>query len=108
MKTFGINPKHHVIATKEGNCVALAVRYYLATGKVPIVYMQNSGEGNDVNPVCSLTNDKVYAIPTIFIVGLRGEPGVHDETQQVFQGEITLKLLEDLDIKYIVVSKETK
>ena len=108
MKTYGIDPKHHVIAANEGNCVALAAGYYLATGKVPIVYMQNSGEGNVVNPVCSLTNDKVYAIPTIFIVGWRGEPGVHDEPQHVFQGEITLKLLEDLDIKYTVVSKETK
>ena len=108
MKTYGIDPKHHIIAANEGNCLALAAGYHLATGKVPIVYMQNSGEGNVVNPVCSLTNDKVYAIPTIFIVGWRGEPGVHDEPQHIFQGEITLKLLEDLDIKYLVVSKETK
>jgi len=108
MKLYGIDPKHHVIAANEGNCVALAAGYYLATKKIPIVYMQNSGEGNVVNPVCSLTNDKVYAIPMIFIVGWRGEPGVHDEPQHIFQGEITLKLLEDLDIKYTVVSKETK
>ena len=108
MKTYGIDPKHHIIAANEGNCVALAAGYYLATKKIPIVYMQNSGEGNVVNPVCSLTNDKVYAIPMIFIVGWRGEPGVHDEPQHIFQGEITLKLLEDLDIKYTVVSKETK
>ena len=108
MKTYGIDSKHHVIAANEGNCVALAAGYHLATGKIPIVYMQNSGEGNVVNPVCSLTNDKVYGIPIIYIVGWRGEPGVHDEPQHIYQGEITLKLLEDLDIKYSVVSKETK
>ena len=67
MKKYGINPKDHVIAANKRNCVVLAAGYYLATRKVPIVYMQNSGEGNFVNPVCSLTNDKVYAIPTIFI-----------------------------------------
>ena len=108
METYGIDPNHHIIAANEGNCVALAAGYHLATGKVPIVYMQNSGEGNAVNPVASLTNDKVYAIPVIYIVGWRGEPGVHDEPQHIFQGEITLKLLEDLDIKYFVISKETK
>ena len=70
--------------------------------------MQNSGQGNIINPVCSLTNDKVYGIPMIFVIGWRGEPGVHDEPQHIFQGEITLKLLDDLDIKYMVVSKETK
>ena len=108
MKIYGIDSKHHVIAANEGNCVALAAGYYLATKKIPIVYMQNSGEGNVVNPVTSLTSDKVYAIPIIYIVGWRGEPGVHDEPQHIFQGEITLKMLEDLDIKYFVVSKETK
>ena len=108
MKIYGIDSKHHVIAANEGNCVALAAGYYLATKKIPIVYMQNSGEGNVVNPIASLTSDKVYAIPIIYIVGWRGEPGVHDEPQHIFQGEITLKLLEDLDIKYFVVSKETK
>ena len=107
-KTYGIDPKHHIIAANEGNCVALAAGYHLATGKIPIVYMQNSGEGNVINPVCSLTNDKVYGIPMIFVIGWRGEPGVHDEPQHIFQGEITLKLLDDLDIKYMVVSKETK
>ena len=107
-KTYGNDPNHHIIAANEGNCVALAAGYHLATKKIPIVYMQNSGEGNVVNPVCSLTNEKVYAIPMIFIIGWRGEPGVHDEPQHIFQGEITLKLLDDLDIKYMVISKETK
>lgn len=107
MKSYGIDPKHHIIAANEGNCVALAAGYHLATRKVPVVYMQNSGEGNIINPVASLLNDKVYAIPMIFVVGWRGEPDIHDEPQHVYQGEITLKLLEDMDIAYFVISKDT-
>ena len=83
MHTYGIDPKHHVIAANEGNCTALAAGYHLATGKVPVVYMQNSGEGNIINPVASLLNDKVYAIPMIFVIGWRGEPGIHDEPQHL-------------------------
>ena len=79
----------------------------MATGKVPAVYMQNSGEGNVINPLASLLNDKVYAIPMIFIVGWRGEPGVHDEPQHIYQGEVTVKLLEDMDVAAYVVTKET-
>lgn len=104
---YGIDPKHHVIAANEGNCTALAAGYHLATGKVPVVYMQNSGEGNIVNPVASLLNEKVYAIPMIFIIGWRGEPDIHDEPQHIYQGEITLKLLEDMDIESYVIGKET-
>lgn len=102
---YGIDPKHHVIAANEGNCVALAAGYHLATGKVPVVYLQNSGEGNIINPVASLLNDKVYAIPCLFIVGWRGEPGVHDEPQHIYQGEVTIKLLEDMGIKTYVLDK---
>lgn len=108
MNTYGIDPKHHVIAANEGNCTALAAGYHLVTGKVPVVYLQNSGEGNIINPVASLLHDKVYAIPMIFIVGWRGEPGIHDEPQHIYQGEVTLKLLEDMDIKTFVIGKETK
>lgn len=107
MATYGIDPKHHVIAANEGNCTALAAGYHLATGKVPVVYMQNSGEGNIINPVVSLLNDKVYAIPVVFIVGWRGEPGIHDEPQHIYQGEVTVKLLEDMNIRFFVISKET-
>ncbi|MBR1753706.1 phosphonopyruvate decarboxylase [bacterium] len=107
MHEYGIDKNHHIIAANEGNCVALAAGYHLATGKVPVVYMQNSGEGNIINPVASLLNDNVYAIPTIFIIGWRGEPGVHDEPQHVYQGQITLKLLEDMDIEFFVISKDT-
>ena len=107
MHTCGTDPKHHIIAANEGNCTALAAGYHLATGKVPVVYMQNSGEGNIINPVASLLNDKVYAIPVIFVVGWRGEPGVHDEPQHIYQGEVTVKLLEDMDIRTFVIGKET-
>lgn len=105
--TYGIDKHHHIIAANEGNCTALATGYHLATRKVPVVYMQNSGEGNIINPVASLLNDKVYAIPMIFVVGWRGEPGIHDEPQHIYQGEVTVKLLEDMDIATFVVGKET-
>lgn len=107
MDTYGLNPAHHVIAANEGNAAALAAGYYLATGRTPVVYMQNSGEGNIVNPAASLLNVKVYAIPTIFVVGWRGEPGVKDEPQHVFQGEITVSLLKLLGIKPFILSQET-
>lgn len=100
---FGIS-RQHIIAANEGNCTAIAAGYHLATGKIPVVYMQNSGIGNAVNPVASLLNNKVYAIPTIFIVGWRGEPGVKDEPQHIFQGEITVPLLELLDIHTYTVT----
>lgn len=107
MNTYGIDPHRHIIAANEGNCAALATGYHLATGKVPAVYMQNSGEGNIINPVASLLNDKVYAIPMIFIVGWRGEPGIHDEPQHIYQGEVTVKLLDDMDIASFIVSDST-
>lgn len=107
MSTYGIDEKHHIIAANEGNCTAIAAGYHLATGKVPVVYMQNSGEGNIINPLASLLNDKVYGIPAIFVVGWRGEPGVHDEPQHIYQGLVTVKLLEDMDIRSFVISKDT-
>ena len=107
MKTYGTDKNHHIIGANEGNCTAIAAGYHLATGKIPVVYMQNSGEGNVINPVASLLNDKVYAIPVIFIIGWRGEPDVHDEPQHIYQGEVTIKLLEDMDIQAFVISKET-
>ena len=105
LDTYGLEPRHHIIAANEGNCVALAAGYHLATGKVPVVYLQNSGEGNIVNPVASLLSEQVYGLPCIFLVGWRGEPGVPDEPQHVFQGQITLPLLDVLGIKYMTVDK---
>lgn len=107
MNTYGIDEKHHVIAANEGNCAALAAGYHLATGNVPVVYMQNSGEGNIINPVASLLNDQVYAIPAIFVIGWRGEPGIHDEPQHIYQGKITCDLLDLMDIENFVIGKDT-
>ncbi len=107
MNTYGTDETHHIIAANEGNAAALAAGYHLATGKTPVVYMQNSGEGNIINPVASLMNDKVYGIPCVFIIGWRGEPDVHDEPQHIFQGEVTLRLLEVMDIAAYVIDKQT-
>ncbi len=106
MESYGVSNKH-IVAANEGAAVGIAAGHYLATGNPALVYMQNSGIGNAVNPICSLLNDKVYAIPALFVIGWRGEPNVHDEPQHIFQGEITLKLLECLDIRYCVLSQDT-
>ncbi len=98
---------NHIIAANEGNCTALAAGYYFSTGKTPVVYMQNSGLGNIINPVASLMHNKVYNIPCIFIIGWRGEPGIIDEPQHVFQGEITTKLLDDIEIPYMIIRSDT-
>ena len=103
---YGISNKH-IIAANEGNCTAIAAGYYMSTRKVPVVYLQNSGIGNIINPVASLLNNKVYGIPCIFIVGWRGEPGVKDEPQHIFQGEITEKLLNIVDIVTYHITSET-
>lgn len=106
MDTYGIG-RQHMIAANEGNAVGLAAGYHLATGQIPCVYMQNSGIGNIVNPVASLLHGKVYAIPCLFIIGWRGEPGVKDEPQHIFQGEITIRLLESLGISTLVLDPST-
>lgn len=104
---YGTDPTHHIIAANEGNCAALAAGYHLATGKVPAVYMQNSGQGNIINPLASLLNKKVYGIPCVFVIGWRGEPGVHDEPQHIYQGEVTLTLLQDMGIESFVLENNT-
>ncbi len=105
-QSYGISGRH-IIAANEGNCTALAAGYYLATGKTPLVYLQNSGIGNIINPAASLLNDRVYGIPCIFVVGWRGEPGVHDEPQHIYQGEVTVRLLEDMDIEVAILDKDS-
>lgn len=106
MNTFGISNRH-LIAANEGNSTAIAAGYHMATGKIPCVYLQNSGIGNIINPVASLLHPKVYGIPCVFIIGWRGEPGVKDEPQHLYQGEVTLKLLEVMDIATLVLDKGT-
>jgi len=99
-------PAKHIIAANEGNCAAIAAGYHLATGKVPVVYMQNSGIGNVLNPTASLLNHRVYGIPVLFIIGWRGEPLIHDEPQHLFQGEITLALLNTLGLETLDITKD--
>ncbi|WP_394885813.1 phosphonopyruvate decarboxylase [Clostridium butyricum] len=95
----------HYIPENEGATVGLAAGFYLATRKPSCIYMQNSGIGNALNPIVSLLNDKVYSIPALFVIGWRGEPGVYDEPQHRFQGEITRELLNVLNIKNRVIDK---
>ena len=97
---------HNIIAANEGGAMGLAAGYHLATGKIPVVYMQNSGEGNIINPLASLTDKDVYQIPVLLIIGWRGKPGVHDEPQHVKQGKVTLALLETMGIPYQVLDKD--
>jgi len=96
----------HVIAANEGNALALAAGYHLATGTVPLVYMQNSGIGNALNPLISLTGKDVYSIPMILLIGWRGDPSLNDHPQHVLQGKLTPILMDDLDIPYIIVENE--
>ena len=96
----------HIITVNEGNAVALATGYYLAQKSLPLVYMQNSGLGNAVNPLLSLCDPDVYSIPMLVMIGWRGEPGVKDEPQHLKQGKVQLKLLESIDIPYEIISKD--
>jgi len=98
----------HIISANEGGAVALAIGYYLATSKTPLVYMQNSGFGNTINPLLSLADPKVYSIPMLLVIGWRGEPGVKDEPQHVKQGEVSETLLKTLDIPYVIISDKTE
>lgn len=98
--------RHNIIAANEGGAMGLAAGHYLATGRIPVVYMQNSGEGNIINPLASLTDKEVYNIPVLLVIGWRGKPGVHDEPQHVKQGKVTTDLLNVMGIDYTILSKE--
>lgn len=98
--------QHNIITANEGAAVCLAAGHYLATGKLACVYMQNSGEGNIINPLASLTDPEVYNIPVLLLIGWRGRPGVHDEPQHVKQGKVTTGLLNTMGINFDVLSKD--
>lgn len=104
--TDNLDSHHNIIAANEGGAIGLAAGHYLATGKSGVVYMQNSGEGNIINPLASLMDKDVYAIPVLLVIGWRGRPGVHDEPQHVKQGKVTLALLETMGVPYEVLSKD--
>lgn len=96
----------HVMAANEGNAVAIAAGHYMATGDIPVVYMQNSGIGNATNPLLSLTHDCVYGIPMILVIGWRGDPAINDHAQHKKQGELTPVLMDDMDIPYEILDDE--
>ena len=98
--------EQNIIAANEGGAMGIAVGYHLATGKVPVVYMQNSGEGNIINPFASLTDKDVYNIPVLLVIGWRGRPGFHDEPQHVKQGKVTIGLLNTMGINYAILPKD--
>ncbi len=98
----------HLIAANEGGAVALALGYHLATRKIPLVYLQNSGLGNVVNPLLSLVDEDVYSVPMLFVIGWRGEPGVHDEPQHKKQGRVMLAMLDAMEIPYSVLGSEVE
>ena len=104
--TDHFDAQHNIIAANEGGAIGFAAGHYLATGQPACVYMQNSGEGNIINPLASLTDKDVYNIPVLLLIGWRGRPGVHDEPQHVKQGKVTLGLLDVMGIGYEVLSKE--
>lgn len=107
MNTDGIKDFTHLVPPDEGGAVALAAGSYLTTKRPACIYMQNSGIGNIVNPLTSLANEEVYGIPMLFIVGYRGEPGVHDEPQHVFMGAITESILDTLHVSSRVIGRDT-
>lgn len=96
----------HVIAANEGNAVALAMGHFLGTGEPAVVYMQNSGTGNAVNPLLSLADPEVYSIPVLMIIGWRGEPGVEDEPQHVKQGRRMTELLDSMEVPWFTLPRE--
>ena len=103
--TATLPSKEHIIAANEGGAVGMSIGYHLATGNIGCVYMQNSGEGNIINPLLSLADEKIYDIPMLLIIGWRGEPGVKDEPQHITQGELTLSLLDTMHVPYAIIDE---
>ena len=95
----------HIISANEGSATGLACGYHFATGRIPMIYMQNSGEGNMVNPLMSIADPDVYSVPMLIVIGWRGEPGVHDEPQHVKQGKVTCTLLDAMQVPYEILSE---
>jgi phosphonopyruvate decarboxylase len=99
-------PDNHIIAANEGNAISLGIGYHLATNKIPLIYLQNSGLGNAINPILSLADSDVYSIPMILLIGWRGEPNIKDEPQHLKQGKVTKDLLDTMKIPYEILSSE--
>ena len=101
------NSKNNIISANEGSAVSIGIGYHLATNKTPLIYMQNSGLGNSINPLLSLADKLVYSIPMILLIGWRGQPGNKDEPQHKKQGKVTLSMLDAMKIKYIIIDKNS-
>ena len=97
--------KNHFISTSEGSAVSKAIGNYLATKKIPCIYMQNSGLSNAINPLISIASQNVYSIPMLLVIGWRGSPNFKDEPQHEAKGKITIKILKLLKIKYCIIKK---
>ena len=104
--TDNSEPNSHIIAANEGGAVSLGVGYHLATNKVPLIYMQNSGLGNAINPLLSIADKEVYSIPMLLMIGWRGEPDTEDEPQHKKQGRVTIELLQSMEIPYFILSSD--
>ena len=100
------SPENHLITSNEGAAVAYGIGNYIATGNVPLIYLQNSGLGNIINPLLSLASPEVYGIPMIILTGWRGELGVKDEPQHVHQGRVMIDSISAMEIPYIVLDKD--
>tara|TARA_B100000902_G_scaffold291397_1_gene277718 strand:+ start:528 stop:1622 length:1095 start_codon:yes stop_codon:yes gene_type:complete len=98
-----LNEPKHIIATSEGSAVSIGIGNYLSTKKLPVIYMQNSGLSNALNPLISIAHKKVYSIPLILVIGWRGSPKVNDEPQHNVKGQITEQILKLLGIKYTII-----
>ena len=99
-----VSKNNHIITANEGTALSIAAGYHLATNKIPFVYLQNSGIGNLINPLLSLTDKNVYSIPMLVMVGWRGEPNKKDEPQHMTQGKITIDLIKTLKKKYRIIN----
>lgn len=104
--TENIDSKQHIISANEGAAVGLAIGHYLGSGRVPFIYLQNSGMGNIINPILSLASPEVYGVPILIMVGWRGAPGVKDEPQHIHQGRVMEPSLKGMDLPYIILSKD--
>lgn len=98
--------KNHIRAVNEGSAVAIAAGYSMSNKKIPCVYLQNSGLGNSINPLTSITHKKIYSIPMLLLIGWRGSPKSKDEPQHIIKGKITPKLLKILNIKFTILKTE--
>jgi len=96
----------HIITANEGLAIGLASGYHFATGKLPLVYLQNSGLGNIINPITSLADSEMYGVPVLLMIGWRGRPGHHDEPQHTKMGRITVSLLDVLEIPYFILETD--